>query len=96
MLALLYQIYPEAFVGGEASCGEWKYEFLPNINQRILRIINTKHAYALESETVETKSPGHATLIVMGRSRVQVARYYTQLLAVVKDAQRLGSSVVWG
>lgn len=90
--ALLCQLYPE----GAESCGEWPLSLLPEINRRLLRIINTKQASALISETTTYANPGRATLIEMGRSQEQVARYYSTLLHIIKDAQRLESSVFWG
>lgn len=96
--AFLYLIYPEAFLGDnpEPLAGQWSAAFLHVIIKRLLYIQNTSKAGVLESETVEYRNPGHDTLIEMGRSRAQVARYYDRLLTVLKDAQRLESNVLWG
>lgn len=96
--ALLYQVFPEAFTAWyePALEGEWSIEYLPEIAARVIRIMNTKQGSNLICDTVEHSNPGQARLIEMGRSKEQVARYYTALLAVIKDAQRLESSVIWG
>ncbi len=90
--ALLCQLYPER----ADSEGEWPLHFLPELNRRILRVINTRQASALVSETVTLDNPGRATFIFMGRSAEQVAHYYSTMLQIVKDAQRLESSILWG
>ena len=96
--ALLYLIYPEAFLGDDPDplTGQWSAAFLHVIIKRLIYIQNTRKAGVLESVTVEHRNPGHATLIEMGRSKKQVAHYYDRLLAVLKDAQRLESNVLWG
>ena len=90
--ALLCQLYPE----GVCPEGRWPLDKLPEITRRILRIINTRQASALISETTELYNPGRARFIEMGRSTEQVARYYDTLLRVLKDAQRLNSDIFWG
>lgn len=90
--ALLCQIYPE----GATSCGEWSLIAIPEIMHRIMKIKNTKQVSALVSETTEYHNPGRATLISMGRSQEQVSRYYDVMLQILKDAQRLESTVIWG
>lgn len=95
---LLYQVFPEAFTAWyePALSGEWLFDYLPEIASRIIRIMNTKQSNELVCDTVEHSNPGRARLIEIGRSKEQVARYYSTLLQVVKDAQRLNSSVIWG
>lgn len=90
--ALLCQLYPE----GAKACGEWPLSLLPEINRRILRIINTRRSSALVAETITHANPGRVTFIEMGRSQEQVAHYYSTMLKIVKDAQRLESSILWG
>lgn len=84
--------------GSDTVTGEWRYDHLPVIQQRIMILLNTKSKNNLvkRPEDYGGVGTGMCRIIDMGRSSDYVFDVLTRLQCVVTDAQAKKSSVVWG